>query len=138
MLTANAERDTAPQIGISEMLVPQLISAQARQRGHQIALATDADELHYGDLERRANQLANHLRSLGAGPEMLVGICLERSPEFVIAALAIMKCGAAYLPMDSAHPAERLRFILKDAGAPLLITNTVFRWSFHGFTCQSY
>ena len=122
MLTADAVRAAAPQTGISEMLVPELISAQARQSRDRIALATDADELSYGDLEHGATQLANHLRSLGAGPEMLVAICLERSPQFVIAALAIMKCGAAYLPLDSAHPADRLRFITKDSGARLLIT----------------
>ena len=126
MLTADAVRSAAPQTGISEMLVPKLISEQARQSRNRIALATDADELSYGDLEHGATQLANHLRSLGAGPETLVGLCLERSPQFVIAALAIMKCGAAYLPMDPAHPTERLRFIMKDAGARLLVTNKTF------------
>ena len=126
MLTADAVRAAVPRTGRSGMLVPELIAAQARQNPDRIALATDADELSYGDLEHGAAQLANHLRLLGAGPEMLVGLCLERSPQFVIAALAIMKCGAAYLPMDSAHPAERLRFIAKDAGVRLLVTNKSF------------
>ena len=126
MLTADAVRAAAPRTGISEMLVPKLIATQARQGRDRIALATDVEELSYGRLEHCATQLANHLRSLGAGPEMLVALCFERSPQFVIAALAIMKCGAAYLPLDSAHPTERLRFIVEDAGARLLITNKFF------------
>ena len=130
MLTADAVRAAAPQTGISEMSVPELISAQARKGRDRIALTTDANELRYADLEHDATQLANHLRLLGAGPEMVVGLCLERSPQFVIAALAIMKCGAAYLPMDAAHPTERLRFIIKDAGVRLLITNKTFAHRF--------
>jgi amino acid adenylation domain-containing protein len=126
MLTADAVRAAARQTGISEMSVPELISAQARKGRDRIALATDANELSYADLEHDATQLANHLRLLGAGPEMVVGLCLERSPQFVIATLAIMKCGAAYLPMDAAHPTERLRFAIKDAGVRLLITNKPF------------
>jgi amino acid adenylation domain-containing protein len=126
MLTTDAVRSAAPQTGLSEMLVPKLISEQARQSRNRIALATDADELSYGELEDGAAQLANHLRSLGAEHETLVGLCLERSPQFVIAALAIMKCGAAYLPLDSAHPTERLCSIIKDASARLLVTDKAF------------
>ena len=110
------------EAGSSEKLVPRMIAAQARLNSERVALVTGSDKLTYGELGVRSTQLAHYLRSRGAGPEVLVGLCLERSPEFVIAALAIMKCGAAYLPMDSAHPAERLRFILKDAAVPLLVT----------------
>lgn len=106
----------------SEQLVPRMIAAQARLNPDGVALVMDSEKLTYAELELRANQMANYLRSLGAGPEVLVGLCVDRSPQFVIAALAIMKCGAAYLPMDSAHPAERLRFILKDAAVRLLVT----------------
>lgn len=104
---------------------PSIAEAVAEHAGRdpgKLALVASAGELTYAELDRRATQLAHHLRTLGAGPEVLVAICLERSLEFVVAALAIFKCGAAYLPMDSAHPAERLRFVTKDAGVGLLVT----------------
>ena len=125
MLTADIVGTLAPQ-AIAEMFVSDLVAAQARKDGERVALVAEAGEISFGELERDASQLANHLRSLGAGPEMVVGICLERSPQFVVAALAIMKCGAAYLPMDPAHPTQRLRFIAKDSGAHLLITTKDF------------
>ena len=109
-------------VTISEQLVPTMIAAQAKLNPERIALVMSSDRLTYAELEVRASQLANYLQSLGAGPEVLIGLCVERSLEFVIAALAIMKCGAAYLPMDSAHPPERLRFIVKDASVLLLVT----------------
>ncbi len=104
----------------------ETIAEQAKRHPDQLALVTDTEQITYGELEARAAQLANHLQTLGAAREVLVAICLERSPEFVIAALAILKCGAAYLPMEPANPAERLRFIAKDAGVHLLITNEEF------------
>jgi amino acid adenylation domain-containing protein len=110
----------------SEQLVPRMIAAQARLNPDRIALVMGSEKLTYAELELRATQLANYLRSLGAGPEVLVGLCVERSPQFVIAALAIMQCGAAYLPMDLAHPAERLRFIVRDAAVRLLVTQENF------------
>ena len=125
MLTADAVGTAVPP-NITETFVPELISAQAGQHGERIALVADSGEQRYEDLERAASQLANYLRLLGAGPGVVAGICLERSPQFVIAALAIMKCGAAYLPMDPAHPTSRLRFIAKDSGASLLITQKSF------------
>jgi amino acid adenylation domain-containing protein len=107
---------------LTDKAVCSMIAEQARLRPTQIALASDAEQLSYADLERRASQLAHRLRALSAGPETTVAICLERSPQFVVAALAIMKCGAAYLPMDAGNPAERLRFIVADAGARLVVT----------------
>ena len=103
-------------------LVPRMIAAQAMQNPDRVALVMGPETLTYAELELRATQLANYLRSFGAGPEVLVGLCLERSPRFVIAALAIMQCGAAYLPMDLAHPTERLRFIVRDSAIRFLIT----------------
>jgi len=99
-----------------------MIAAQARLNPDGIALVMGSDQVTYAGLELRATQLAHYLHSLGAGPEVPVGLCVERSPQFVIAALAIMKCGAAYLPMDPAHPRERLRFIVQDACVPLVVT----------------
>jgi amino acid adenylation domain-containing protein/non-ribosomal peptide synthase protein (TIGR01720 family) len=78
--------------------------------------------LTYGALNRRANQLAHHLRALGVGPETLVGVCLERSLELVVALLGVLKAGGAYVLLDPEYPAERLAFMLADAGAPVLLT----------------
>ena len=109
-------------VALSEQLVPTMIAAQARLHPERTALVMNSDEFTYAELEVCANQLAHYLQSLGAGREVLIGLCIERSPEFVIAALAIMKCRAAYLPMDPAHPPERLRSIVQDASVLLLIT----------------
>ena len=80
------------------------------------------ESLSYGELDRRANQLAHHLRALGVGPEVVVGLCVERSPEMLVGLLGILKAGGAYLPLDPSYPHERLAFMLADAGAPVLVT----------------
>ena len=80
------------------------------------------ERLSYGALEARANRLAHHLRGLGVGPEVVVGLCVERSPEMVVGLIGILKAGGAYLPLDPAYPADRLAFMLADAGAPVLVT----------------
>jgi amino acid adenylation domain-containing protein len=79
--------------------------------------------LTYAELNRQANQLAHYLISLGAGRERLVGLCLERSPAFIVAALATLKAGAAYLPLDPDSPAERIAFMLQDSGGSALVTS---------------
>jgi amino acid adenylation domain-containing protein len=79
--------------------------------------------LTYGALNRRANQLAHHLRALGVGPETLVGVCLERSLELVVALLGVLKAGGAYVLLDPEYPAERLAFMLADAGTPIVLTD---------------
>ena len=76
------------------------------------------------ELDARANQLAHHLRALGVGPETVVGLCVERSPEMLIGLLGILKAGGAYLPLDPSYPHERLAFMLEDAGAPVLVTHS--------------
>ena len=102
--------------------VVEQVEAQARQRPESLAVAQGSERLSYGELDAGANQLARHLRAFGVGPEVPVGVCLERSPELVLALLAILKAGAAYLPLDPAHPAERLAFMLEDARAPVVLT----------------
>ncbi|MCE7984892.1 MAG: amino acid adenylation domain-containing protein [Caldilinea sp. CFX5] len=78
--------------------------------------------LSYDELNRRANQLAHHLRTQGVGPEVLVGVCLERTPELVVAILAVLKAGGAYVPLDPSYPPERLNFMVADAAVRVLIT----------------
>ncbi len=87
-----------------------------------VAVSFEARTLTYGELNRRANQLAHQLIACGVGPDVLVGICLDRSPNLVIAILAVLKAGGAYLPIDLSYPADRLAFMLADAQAPVLLT----------------
>lgn len=105
--------------------VTTLAAAQAALRPQALAVASSHEGVSYGEMERRANQLANYLRAVGVGPNAVVGLLLERSPSLVISALAIMKAGAAYMPLDPVHPAERLAFMLRDAGAAALVTTSV-------------
>ena len=82
----------------------------------------EGKRLTYGQLNERANRLARYLRKRGVGREVLVGLCVERSLEMVVGLLGILKAGGAYLPLDPAYPGERLRFMLEDAGAQLVLT----------------
>ncbi len=100
----------------------RLFEAQVQKAPDAVAVKFQAQQLTYQELNSRANQLARHLVSLGAGAEVLVAVCLERSLDLVIALLAVMKSGAAYLPLDPSHPAERRKAILQDSGARMLIT----------------
>jgi len=105
-----------------DLCVHQLFEAQVERTPGTIAVVFEAEQLTYEELNRRANQLAHHLRALGVGPEVPVAICLERSLEMVIGLLGILKAGGAYLPLDPTYPKERLAFMLKDAQVPVLLT----------------
>lgn len=102
--------------------VHQLFEAQVKQHPQKIALSIGKVQVSYGQLSLHANNLARDLRQQGVKPGDLVGLCLDRSLELVAAILAVLKCGAAYLPLDPAYPVERLDFILRDSGASLLVT----------------
>ncbi|MGE5825555.1 MAG: non-ribosomal peptide synthetase, partial [Bacteroidota bacterium] len=104
--------------------IHELFEAQVGQSPEAVALVYEAEQLSYRELNARANRLAHHLRSLGVGPEVLVGVCLERSVELVVALLAILKAGGAYVPLDPGYPAERLAFMLEDTQAPVLVTHS--------------
>jgi amino acid adenylation domain-containing protein len=105
--------------------IHELFEVQAEGKPDAVALEFDGAQLTYGELNRRANQLANYLRARGVGPRMRVGICVARSFEMVIGLLGILKAGAAYVPLDPAYPRERLKFMLQDSQLSiLLITKT--------------
>jgi amino acid adenylation domain-containing protein len=93
-----------------------------QQTPDAVALVYGEDTLTYDKLNTRANQLAHHLRKRGVGPEVLVGICVERSIEMIVGLLGILKAGGAYVPLDPAYPKERLAFILQDTAVPVLLT----------------
>src|SRR5688572_19676736 len=94
--------------------IDELIAARAASGPDAPALEFEHGSVSHGDLDRRANQLAQYLRELGGGPEVVVAVCLE-SGEWPVAALAIWKAGCAYLPLDARHPDARLAFMLEDS-----------------------
>ena len=100
----------------------QLFEAQVERTPDAPAFLFDGQELSYQALNRRANQVAHHLQSLGVGPEATVGVLLERSLELAVGLLGVLKAGAAYLPLDPGYPEERLAYMLRDAGAAVLLT----------------
>ncbi|MBV9775316.1 MAG: amino acid adenylation domain-containing protein, partial [Gemmatimonadetes bacterium] len=106
-----------------DLCVHQLVQAQAERTPEAVALVSGSERLSYGELERRANRLAHHLRRHGMGPESRVGVCLERTPGLVVALLAVLKAGAAYVPLDPAYPRERLGWMIEDAGVVLVLTS---------------
>jgi amino acid adenylation domain-containing protein len=105
-----------------EATIQELFEAQAARTPEAMALTFKEQSLTYGDLNRRANRLAHHLRGAGVGLESKVGICAERSLEMVVGLLAILKAGGACVPLDPAYPKERLAFMLEDAGIQVLLT----------------
>lgn len=104
--------------------VADSVAARAEETPHAVALVEGHRQLTYGELDSRANQLAQLLCERGIVPNVLVGLCLRRSQEFVIAALAIMKAGGAYLPLDPDYPANRLAMLLSDSKTQLVMTHS--------------
>ncbi|WP_217493446.1 amino acid adenylation domain-containing protein [Micromonospora tulbaghiae] len=113
--------DTAVDYGPAACL-HETISRQAARTPDAVAVRHAGADLTYAQLDRRANQLARHLIDLGAGPDRLVGICAQRSTELVVALLATLKAGAAYVPLDPDHPRERLRYLIDDTDVPVVLT----------------
>jgi len=102
----------------------RLFEEQVSNAPHQPAVVYENEELTFAELNTRANQLARYLQSLGAGPESLIGICVERSLDMAIGILGILKSGAAYLPLDPEYPPERLAFMVDDARPALVLTKS--------------
>src|SRR5208283_4705830 len=101
-----------------------LFEKAAMRAPNRIAVECGGQSLTYGELNAKANRLANHLRESGVKPESCIGIFLERSLDLIVGLLGILKAGAAYVPMDPSFPPERLAWIMEDAGIFLLVTNT--------------
>jgi amino acid adenylation domain-containing protein len=106
------------------MCVHDLVSAQATATPDAVAIVAGDQQLSYRELEARANQLAHFFRSFGVGPEVPVGLCMERSVDLAIGALAILKAGGAYVPLDPSYPSNRLSALLEDSGASLLVAQS--------------
>ena len=107
--------------------VHQWFEEQARRRPEALAVSDGRRSLSYGELNRRANRLAHHLRSRGVGPGVLVALCMERSLELVLGAVAVLKAAGAYVPLDPASPPERLAAMLRDCQVPIVLTKD--RWA---------
>ncbi|HEX6291103.1 MAG TPA: amino acid adenylation domain-containing protein [Herpetosiphonaceae bacterium] len=107
--------------------IHRLFEAQAAARPDALALSYQDAHWSYEQINRRANQLAHYLQKQGVGPDVLVGICAERSPDLVIGLLGILKAGGAYLPLDPLFPQDRLQFMLDDTGVSLLLTQERLR-----------
>ncbi|HXQ69673.1 MAG TPA: MupA/Atu3671 family FMN-dependent luciferase-like monooxygenase, partial [Pyrinomonadaceae bacterium] len=103
--------------------IHELFEAQVERTPESIAVVFGDQQLPYSELNRRANQLAHHLRDLGAGPDVTVGVSLERSLDTMVALLGVLKAGAAYVPLDPTYPADRLSLMVRDAGIELLLTD---------------
>lgn len=104
------------------LCVHELIEEQVQRTPRATAVEFEGRSLSYGELDALANQFARLLRGRGVGREMLVGVCLERSLEMVVALLGILKAGAAYVPLDPAYPPERIKYVLEDARVKVLVT----------------
>lgn len=116
----------------------QLIERQVRRTPDAPAIVADEvggvqRSLTFGELDRRANQLARHLGSLGVGRDCLVGVFMDRSPELVVALLGVLKSGAAFVPIDPAYPSQRVAYLLQDAAAPVLLTQRHWAAQVQGF-----
>ncbi|CAM3296224.1 amino acid adenylation domain-containing protein [Corallococcus sp. ZKHCc1 1396] len=121
--TADFQADTP----IHELIEAQAVKAPAapavmvaRAEGHG---AADLPPLTYGELDARSNQLARHLRTLGVGPEVRVALCFRRSPEAIVAMLAVLKAGGVYVPLDPQYPGQRLAFVIEDTQPRVLLTH---------------
>ncbi|MFI5298531.1 MAG: amino acid adenylation domain-containing protein [Polyangiales bacterium] len=129
--SANAARDQRDEAAWNQTArsyplhvpLPDFLEQQAERSRDRIAVSFRAATLTYDQLNRRANQLAHHLIALGVGPDVMVGICVERSLEMVIGLLAILKAGGAYVPFDPEYPEERLAFMANDAAVAVLLSS---------------
>jgi amino acid adenylation domain-containing protein len=105
-----------------DKLIHQVFEAQAEKTPDATAVVFEGQSLSYKELNRRANQLAHYLKSMGVGPEKMVGIAVERSLEMIVGLYGILKAGGAYVPLDPTYPADRIAYMMEDANVPVLLT----------------
>jgi amino acid adenylation domain-containing protein len=110
-----------------EGCIHELFEEQVKRTADSVAVVFEAQRVSYGELNRRANRLAHYLKKRGVGPEVLVGICMERSVEMIVGLLGILKAGGAYVPLDPSYPPERFSFMLEDARVAVLLTQASLR-----------
>ncbi|WP_223270155.1 non-ribosomal peptide synthetase [Nostoc sp. 'Peltigera membranacea cyanobiont' 213] len=128
ILTPEERYQLLPKCNNSEIQYPkdkciqQLFEEQVKRSPDAVAVVFENQQLTYKQLNERANQLANYLQAKGVKPEILVGICVERSLDMVVGLLGILKAGGAYVPLDASYPQERLAFVMQDAAVPILLT----------------
>jgi amino acid adenylation domain-containing protein len=125
-LVLEAWNRTAAEVP-ADRCIHELFAAQAARTPDAVAVVFEDASLTYAELNERANQLAHYLRRRGVGPEVRVGICLERSLEMVVSLLAVLKAGGAYVPLDPGLPAERLSYMLDDSAVPLVLVQDALR-----------
>jgi len=124
------EAETATPTFASDRCLHERFEERARSAPERVAAVCEGESLTYGELDRRANGLAWKLRSLGVGPDVLVGLRSERSLDLVIAILGILKAGGAYVPLDPAYPRDRVDFMLADSGVEVVVTESGFAADF--------
>ena len=110
-------------VAFPDACVHELFEEQVARNPDAVAVVYKQRQLSYRELNQRANQVARYLRKRGVGPDILVGVCLERSLEMVIALFGVWKAGGAYIPLDPAYPQERLSFMVSDTGMKVLLTD---------------
>jgi amino acid adenylation domain-containing protein/non-ribosomal peptide synthase protein (TIGR01720 family) len=111
------------KIAFSEQTISQLLEAQAQKTPNQVAVVFEDQALTYAQLNAKANRLAHYLQVLGVKPEVLVGLCVERSLDMLVGLLGILKAGGAYVPLDPAYPQESLAFMVSDSQVSVLLTH---------------
>ncbi|PYY78120.1 non-ribosomal peptide synthetase [Pseudomonas sp. TKO26] len=118
------QRSRTPARDLSPLCVQQLIEAQAERTPDAVALLCAGEQLSYGQFNQQANQLAHKLIERGVGPDVRVGIAVERGLDMIVGLLAVLKAGGAYVPLDPEYPQERLHYMMQDSGIELLLTQT--------------
>jgi amino acid adenylation domain-containing protein len=116
-----------PDEGSAESTVPELFQRQVARTPDSIAVLSEQGEVSYRELDQRSNRLARRLQALGVGPDVPVALCLERTPELIVALVAILKAGGAYLPLEPAYPKARMAFMLEDAAPRVLLAEAETR-----------
>jgi amino acid adenylation domain-containing protein len=120
--TFNDTAKVYPNVRPDTQTLHQLFEAQVARAPARVAVVYEGDSLTYAELNARANQLARHLRSVGVGPDVLVGLCTERSLEMIVGLYGILKAGGAYVPLDPTYPTDRLATIVSDARPAAILT----------------